>query len=271
MSAGIPLMQVDAFVKGPFSGNPAAVCWLEKPRDADWMQRVAQEMNLSETAFLEPQADGFGLRWFTPTTEVRLCGHATLASAHALEIWGRAPADGIIRFLTKSGWLTARRRGEGIELDFPATEQREAAAPPGLLEALGRPRPLFCGSGAGPLGDNFLLELETAAHVRAVKPDFGALRAVPVRSVVITAIGEPSSGYDFVSRFFAPSGGVDEDPVTGSAHTHLTPYWAKKLGRKALRAWQASPRGGELEVEWRGERVGLAGRCRTVFRGELEV
>lgn len=271
MSAGVPIMQVDAFVRGPFSGNPAAVCWLDSPRPAAWMQKVAQEMNLSETAFVEPGDNGFGLRWFTPGTEVNLCGHATLASARALQVWGRAAQDATMRFLTKSGWLTSRPKGERIELDFPATLQEEATPPRGLLAALGDPSWRFCGRGAGPLGDNYLLELESAERVRQARVNFAALREVAARSVVITAAAEPATEYDFISRFFAPSGGVDEDPVTGSAHTQLAPYWAKKLGRSVLLAWQASTRGGELEVEWRGDRVRLAGRCQTIWRGELEV
>lgn len=267
----MPIMHVDAFVKGPFSGNPAAVCWVESPRPDDWMQLVARELNLSETAFVTPRAGGFGLRWFTPATEVNLCGHATLASARALELWARAPTGGEMRFFTKSGWLTARSRGERIELDFPATQQQEAIAPPGLVAALSNPTVRFCGCGAGPLGDNYLLELGSAEQVRRTEPDFAALRRIAARSVVITAAAEPGSGYDFVSRFFAPRGGVDEDPVTGSAHTQLTPYWAGKLGRTSLRAWQASARGGELDVELRGDRVGLAGRCQAIWQGELVV
>lgn len=268
----IPLLQIDAFASRPFTGNPAAVCWLEHPRDAAWMQQVAAEMNLSETAFLEPHAEGFGLRWFTPTTEVNLCGHATLASAHALETWGRLAPGATARFLTRSGWLTAVRQGEWIELDFPAAEVKETPPPEGLEAALGAASRdwRYCGSGTGPLGSNFLIELADAAAVRTVAPDFAALRRLPLRSLAITAAGEAGSGYDFVSRFFAPSGGVNEDPVTGSAHTALTPYWARKLGRSRMRAYQASSRGGELRVEVQGARVKLGGQAVIVFRAELE-
>ncbi|HXR98747.1 MAG TPA: PhzF family phenazine biosynthesis protein [Terriglobales bacterium] len=266
----IPLLQVDAFAAAAFTGNPAAVCWLDEPRPAKWMKSVAAEMNLSETAFLEPGEGGFGLRWFTPTVEVDLCGHATLASAHALEQWGKLGAGETAIFHTRSGRLTAARRGEWIELDFPARASTAAPVPAGLLACLGAPvAVLHCATGAGAVGLNYLLELTSEREVRSVAPDFAALARLPLRSLSITAQGEVP--YDFVSRFFAPAGGVNEDPVTGSAHTQLTPYWAARLGRRQLRAWQASARGGELRLELAGDRVRMAGRAVTVFRGALEV
>ncbi|HUX68856.1 MAG TPA: PhzF family phenazine biosynthesis protein [Terriglobales bacterium] len=263
----IPLLQVDAFTDRAFGGNPAAVCWLEQPRAAEWMQQVAAEMNLSETAFVEPHPQGFGLRWFTPTVEVELCGHATLASAHALEVWGRLAPGQAARFLTRSGWLGAQRQGEWIELDFPARATEAAAMPPGLEQALGGVAASFCGRGPGPLGVNYLLELGSEAEVRAVRPDFAALARLPLRSLSIASAG--TAPYDFVSRFFAPGGGVNEDPVTGSAHTQLAPYWGKKLGKSEMLAYQASARGGRLRLRLAGERVLLGGQAVTVLRGEL--
>jgi PhzF family phenazine biosynthesis protein len=266
----IPLLQVDAFAAAAFGGNPAAVCWLETPRAAAWMQAVAAEMNLSETAFVEPREDGFGLRWFTPAVEVDLCGHATLASAHALEQWGKLEGGATAVFHTRSGRLTAARKGKWIELDFPARASTEAPVPEGLLACLGaRVEVAHCATGAGAVGINYLLELASEGEVRAVAPDFAALGRLPLRSLSITARG--TAPYDFVSRFFTPAGGVNEDPVTGSAHTQLTPYWAARLGRKQLRAWQASARGGELRLELVDDRVRMAGRAITVARGELMV
>jgi PhzF family phenazine biosynthesis protein len=266
---GIPLLQIDAFTGRAFAGNPAAVCWLEEPRPAAWMQAVAAEMNLSETAFLEPRADGFGLRWFTPKVEVDLCGHATLASAHALEIWGKLRAGEAARFWTRSGWLTAERRDGRIELNFPARGVTPAPAPEGLAAALGGVEPRACSRGGGPVGENYLVELASPAAVRAARPDFGALAQLALRSVAITAAGDVP--YDFTSRFFAPAAGVNEDPVTGSAHTQLGPYWGAKLGKDELLAYQASARGGELRLRLRGERIVLAGEAVTVLRGELNV
>ncbi len=263
----IPLLQIDAFTGRAFAGNPAAVCWLEAPRPAEWMQHVAAEMNLSETAFVEPRAEGFGLRWFTPKVEVDLCGHATLAAAHALEQWGRLAPGAAARFWTRSGWLAAVRRGPWIELDFPARASAAAALPEGLAAALGGVEARACQRGQGPVGENVLVELASAAAVRAARPDFGALARLPLRSVAITAAGE--SPYDFTSRFFAPAAGVNEDPVTGSAHTQLGPYWGAKLGRRELRAYQASARGGELRLRLEGERIVLAGEAVTVLQGEL--
>jgi predicted PhzF superfamily epimerase YddE/YHI9 len=254
------LLQIDAFTAEPFRGNPAAVCILDRPRDDAWMQAVAAEMNLSETAFLLAQDDGFSLRWFTPAVEVALCGHATLASAHAL--WSEGILDGVARFHTKSGLLTATRNGELIELDFPATHEERADAPDGLLASLGVANPRYVGRNKF----DYLVEVD---DVRSLDPDHALLRKIPVRGVIVTNRG--SGEYDFVSRFFAPGSGVDEDPVTGSAHCCLTPYWAAKLGKTKMVAYQASARGGVVRVRLEGDRVKLAGRAVTILRGDLVV
>lgn len=257
-----PIVQVDAFADRPFAGNPAAVCILDAPAGERWMQEVAAEMNLSETAFLHPSPDGWGLRWFTPEVEVELCGHATLASAHLLWEEGRLASSQTARFHTASGLLTAEREGEWIRMDFPSYPAEPAGAPAGLAEALGT-RVVHAGRSRFDL----LVEVESEAALRALRPDFAALARVDARGIVCTARGE--DGFDFVSRFFAPRVGIDEDPVTGSAHCVLAPYWAARLGRAALVGFQASRRGGVVRVEARGERVLLAGRAVTVMRGEL--
>ena len=260
------LIQVDAFTAAAFRGNPAAVCLLDDERDDAWMQNVAAEMNLSETAFLLRRDDGFSLRWFTPTIEVALCGHATLASAHAL--WEeKILADGErARFYTKSGILTADRNGEWIELDFPATAAQEAGAPEGLLDALGIARATFVGRNKF----DYLVEVDSEEAVRALAPDHARLRTIPVRGAIVTSRAS-NADYDFVSRFFAPGSGVDEDPVTGSAHCALAPYWSERLGRTDLTGYQASPRGGIVRVSVDGARVKLRGNAVTVLRGELVV
>jgi PhzF family phenazine biosynthesis protein len=255
------LLQVDAFTDIAFKGNPAAVCILDRERDAAWMQDVAKEMNLSETAFLLQHADGFGLRWFTPSVEVALCGHATLASAHAL--WEERVLETDARFHTLSGLLTATRNGDLIELDFPAKAEEKADAPPLLLESLGA-KPAYVGRNQF----DYLIEVETEDELRALSPDHARLRTIPVRGVIVTSRSSDPR-FDFVSRFFAPGSGVDEDPVTGSAHCALTPYWAKKLGKQQMTAYQASPRGGVVHVRLAGDRVKLGGRAVTVLRGEL--
>ena len=260
---GLRITQVDAFTDTPFAGNPAAVCLLPAPRDEGWMQKVAREMNLSETAFLVPQADGYALRWFTPAVEVALCGHATLASAHVLWEDGHLPPGRQARFHTKSGLLTGDRAGEWIELDFPAKREEPAPAPAGLAEALGA-APKYIGRNQF----DYLVEVDGEATVRGLKPDQGALAALPVRGVIVTARAD-SPGYDFVSRFFAPGSGVAEDPVTGSAHCALGPFWQSRLGKRELVAYQASPRGGVVRVRVAGERVILGGKAVTVLRGEL--
>jgi PhzF family phenazine biosynthesis protein len=258
------LLQIDAFTAEPFRGNPAAVCFLDRERDDAWLGNVAAEMNLSETAFLLPHEDGWSLRWFTPVAEVKLCGHATLASAHALWQEGAIAASDTARFHTLSGVLTASRDGDFIELDFPAKTEEEIAPPAGLLDALGTPHPRYVGRNEF----DYLVELASEGEVRALHPDFAVLRQLPVRGVIVTSRAS-TDGFDFVSRFFAPAFGVDEDPVTGSAHCCLTPYWAARLGKSELRAWQASARGDALRVRLAGDRVKLAGHAVTVLRGEL--
>jgi predicted PhzF superfamily epimerase YddE/YHI9 len=252
---------VDAFARGPFTGNPAAVCLLERPADARFMQQVAFEMNLSETAFVHPMNDGFGLRWFTPEVEVPLCGHATLASAHTLYELGRAQGD--IRFHTASGVLTCRKSGEDIALDFPRTIMQRVEPPQGLVESVG-----VKALSVWAKGSDYLVELASEAEVREAAPDFRALRRDDVRVVSITARASDAA-FDFVSRVFAPGSGIDEDPATGSAHCALTPFWAERLGKTRLCAFQASRRGGYLDVELVGERVELKGRAFTTMRGAL--
>ncbi|MEO0409379.1 MAG: PhzF family phenazine biosynthesis protein [Cyanobacteria bacterium P01_A01_bin.135] len=271
------LYQVDAFTNRPFAGNPAAVCLVPSPQPEAWMQQVAQEMNLSETAFVQrlenlsrSGAHQFNLRWFTPTTEVDLCGHATLASAHVLLSEGYLPEDAAIEFQTRSGPLTARSTAAGIELNFPATPVPAASAPPGLLDALGiTAAPEFVGKSRF----DYLIEVASEAQVRQMQPNFRELRHLPVRGIIVTSRGESSSSagdaYDMVSRFFAPGSGIDEDPVTGSAHCALGPFWQSRLGKAELLAYQASPRGGELRLLCQGDRVLLRGRAVTVLKGEL--
>lgn len=257
------IIQVDAFTDQPFGGNPAAVCVLEQPRDERWMQQVALEMNLAETAFLAPEADGFRLRWFTPTVEVRLCGHATLASSHVLWETGRLAADQQARFYTRSGLLTAERQGDWIELDLPAAVPAAVEPPADLLRALDiAPRSVSRDE------THWLVEVADEQTVRALQPDFRLLRQVPLKGVIVTSRAS-TPGYDFVSRFFAPQIGIDEDPVTGAAHCALGPYWQTRLGQDRFSAYQASARGGVLRVQVRGERVRLAGQAVTVMRGEL--
>ncbi len=262
---GIAIYQVDAFTDKPFAGNPAAVCILSEPRSESWMQNVAQEMNLSETAFLREQADGFGLRWFTPAVEVELCGHGTLASAHILWETGMLSTQEQARFHTRSGLLTAEQKGGEIELNFPATPEEPTEAPPGLGEALGA---TFRYIGRSKF--DYLVEVDSEQVVRSLAPDFALLRRLSIRGIMVTSVAT-SSGYDFVSRFFAPGAGIDEDPVTGSAHCCLGPYWRARLGKEELVAYQASRRGGVLRVRVAGDRVYLGGRAVTVLRGELGI
>ncbi|HSN83357.1 MAG TPA: PhzF family phenazine biosynthesis protein [Polyangiales bacterium] len=255
---------VDAFTHVAFAGNPAAVCVLSEPTTDDWMQSVAQEMNHSETAFCILRADGtVELRWFTPTREVRLCGHATMAAAHVLweEGW-LAPNKGL-RFSTLSGELIATPRGRIIELDFPARPASETSAPAGLLASLG-----VSAEWIGRDEDDYLLLLANEEAVRGCNPNFAALAEVDTRGVIITAPGDHDQ-VDFVSRFFAPRFGIDEDPVTGSAHCALAPFWSSRLGKTELTARQVSARGGELEVVLKGDRVTLRGTCATTLRGNL--
>lgn len=264
----VPLFQVDAFADRPFAGNPAAVCLLEAPADERWMQAVAGEMNLAETAFvvsLPPDGEGplFNLRWFTPTVEVPLCGHATLASAHVLWESGRLGPERPARFETLSGRLTCGRTETRIAMSFPANRPKPAAAPDGLAEALGT-RPL----GAWDAGPFLLVKAADAGVVRGLTPDPARVAALPADGVIVTAAGD-AAGIDFVSRMFAPRIGIAEDPVTGAAHCVLAPFWSDRLGREALTGYQASRRGGQVGVRVLGDRVELAGRAVTVLEGEL--
>ncbi len=255
---------VDAFTDRAFGGNPAAVCILDEPRDDGWRRDVAREMNLSETAFLEKRADGsYTLRWFTPAVEVDLCGHATLASAHILWETGEMAAGETARFHTRSGVLSAVKRGDWIEMDFPAEPEKPAEAPPELLEALGV-TPVYTGRNRF----DYLVEVGDELIVRELVPDMTRLKKVDMRGVIVTSRSR-SAGFDFVSRFFAPAVGVDEDPVTGSAHCCLGPYWGAKLGKTSLSALQVSARGGILRVGLKGDRVLIGGQAVTVLRAEL--
>jgi len=260
------LLQVDAFTSEPFKGNPAAACLLESEREDAWMQNVAAEMKLSATAFLLPRDDGFSLRWFTPAVEIALCGHATLASAHTLWEEKILGANDVARFHTKSGLLTATRANDWIELDFPATPEQPSDPHPALLESLGIASPVYVGRNKF----DYLVEVDSEEAVRTLQPDHAKLRSIPVRGVIVTSRAS-SGGFDFVSRFFAPGSGIDEDPVTGSAHCCLAPYWSARLGKNEMVAFQASPRGGVVRVRLAGDRVKLGGRAVTVLRGALEV
>lgn len=262
----LTMYQVDAFTSEPFKGNPAAVCLLEQPKDDSWMQAVAYEMNLSETAFLLPENDGYRLRWFTPKTEVKLCGHATLASAHVLYTEKLLPADREARFYTLSGLLTAAyEESTGlIELNFPAALPSACEIPAGLLEAL-PVKPLFIGR----VNDDYLVEVATEEEVRSVAPDYPRLAQI-VRGAIVTATAV-AKDYDFISRFFAPVEGINEDPVTGSAHCKLAPYWQAKLKKDRFTAYQASERGGYLELLMEGDRVRIGGKAVTILKGKMLV
>ncbi len=259
------VVQVDSFTAEPFLGNPAAVCVMGGPADETWMQRVAAEMNLSETAFLHPEDGAYRLRWFTPAIEVELCGHATLAAAHVLWEEGYVDSREAPTFLTQSGPLTAVREGGWIRLDFPARVAKSVELPPGLAEALGADP--VAGAQFGP---DYIVEVDSELVLRNLQPDFRAMAGLPVRAAIVTSRAA-APDYDFVSRFFEPIGGIDEDPVTGSAHCALAPYWAAKLGKLEMIAFQASKRGGVVRVEIHGDRVHLLGKAVTVLRGQLTV
>ena len=259
----IPLFHVDAFTDRPFAGNPAAVCLLPAWRDDRWLQAVAGEMNLSETAFLVKNTDGFELRWMTPAIEVALCGHATLASAHVIWQQNLVGPEDEIRFFTKSGTLRAARHGRDIELDFPLMPESPAEAPPGLLEALG-----VTARYVGKNQFDYLVEIESESALRGMSPDFKRLATLGVRGVIVTS-RSTDARFDFVSRFFAPGAGIDEDPVTGSAHCCLGDYWRKRLGKTEFVAYQASARGGVVKVKVTNERAYLSGQAVIVAKGEL--
>ncbi|KAA9002122.1 PhzF family phenazine biosynthesis protein [Paenibacillus spiritus] len=269
----IPLYIVDAFAAGPYTGNPAAVCLLDRAPDERFMALTAAEMNLSETAFAWPEEEGYRLRWFTPETEVELCGHATLATAHALWASGRLSHDDPALFHTRSGLLTAIRSPEGgIILNFPAYELLPASYP-GMASALGVEDSEL--EEVWTYGSNALAVLSSERAVRELSPDFAALRSLPVHAVAVTAKGPDAErggeagAYHFVSRFFAPAIGVEEDPVTGSAHAALAPYWSSRLNLDCMTGYQASRRGGTVGVRLEEGRVHLTGQAVTVVRGEL--
>jgi len=258
------LWLIDAFTDAAFAGNPAAVCLLKKAAPDGWMQSVALEMNQAETAFLVPQKDGFDLRWFTPTVEVDLCGHATLASAHMLWAKRKVKPTGTVRFHTRSGVLTAKKKAKWIQLDFPATPPVPCEAPTYLLDA-------FKASGSPAFKSifDYMVVLEKPSKLRGLKPDFRLLNAIETRGVIVTSPSD-EPGVDFLSRFFAPGVGVPEDPVTGSAHCALAPYWAGRLGKQKLVGRQASSRSGIVQVEVAGDRVHLGGQAVTVVKGTIE-
>jgi PhzF family phenazine biosynthesis protein len=259
-----PIFQVDAFTDRLFAGNPAAVVILDQQADPIWMQSIAREMNLSETAFVHPQQGGFHLQWFTPQVEVDLCGHATLATAHILWQIEMVKRTETIRFFTRSGWLAASLRDDLIELDFPSVPVIPADITEEIIKAVGL-RPDFVGIS----GEEWLFEYIDEKTIRDLRPDFSALKQRKGRALVVTA---PSAlpGIDFVSRYFAPWIGIDEDPVTGSSHCILGPYWGRKLGKSYLTAYQASSRGGTVNVRLSGDRTYVGGKAVTVFTGVLQ-
>ena len=260
----IRIVTVDAFTSVTFAGKPAAVCVMQDPRPEDWLRNVAREMNLSETAFLLPRDGEFDLRWLTPAVEVDLCGHATVASAHVLWEDGHLAPGEQARFHTRSGLLTADRHGDWIELDFPVKIATVAEPPAELLPALGVSSAVAVAKNAF----DYMVEIESEEELRALSPDHSTLRKIPVRGVIVTARSS-TNGFDFVSRFFAPGSGIDEDPVTGSAHTALGPYWGSKLGKGEMTAFQASARGGVVRLRLNGDRIILGGQAVTVMEATL--
>lgn len=261
---GQSIVQIDAFASKAFGGNPAAICLLSEPRSEEWMQNVALEMNLSETAFLIAKEGSFDLRWFTPALEVDLCGHATLASAHFLWEDGHVPSTEICNFDTRSGRLTAVKDGDWIEMTLPAKPVKTIDVPEGLSEALGA-KPVYVGLDSL---NYCLVEVESEAVLRNLEPDFARVAQLPFLAIAATAAAE-SQDIDFVSRFFAPSAGINEDPVTGSAHCALGPYWRKRLDKSRMTAYQASSRGGFVRVRVDGDKVHIGGQAVTVMRAEL--
>jgi PhzF family phenazine biosynthesis protein len=260
---GQAIVQIDAFTDRPFSGNPAAVCLMNEPGDETWMRKVAQEMNLSETAFLYPYEDGYHLRWLTPKAEVDLCGHATLATAHFLYEDGLAAPEEPVRFFTRSGWVSVSKDGPWLQLHFPTRPPQQIKPPRALLDALGLEAE-FVGTYPG----GYFVVAETDMAVRTVDPDMKALEQLAQPKCCVTAAD--STGHaDFISRLFAPALGIPEDPVNGNSHTALTPYWAERLGKRRLLARQASARGGELRLTLTDEGVIIAGQAVTVLRGQL--
>lgn len=267
----IPIYTVDAFTSKPFKGNPAAVCVLSEPISDTLMQNIAFELNLAETAFVckEEDKEGFNLRWMTPVSEVDLCGHATLATSHILWQTGICKKDETIHYNTKSGVLKADYHEGEIGLDFPAIPQKKIEYPKELVDAIGGVTPKYVGMTKW----NYLIELNSESDVRNLKPNFDIMLQLPGWGTIITAKADEGNkdGFDFVSRFFAPEKGIQEDPVTGSAHCALGPYWQKRLGKDSFKAFQASERGGVLGIKVSGDRVVLAGEAVTVIEGEINV
>jgi len=256
------IFTVDAFTDEPFAGNPAGVCILTEEREAHWMQSVASEMNLSETAYLKKSNNGYNLRWFTPKVEVELCGHATLASAHILFEKGYLKREEQARFHTRSGLLTAISKENWIELDFPKQPVKPSSPPTGLVESLGV-KPTFVGKNTL----YYFVEVASEAIVRGLKPNYVQLASVPVNAVAVTSKAT-TPGFDFISRFFAPALGIEEDPVTGSSHCGLAPFWEERLHKSELTAFQASARGGVIHVRVVSDRVYLGGKAVTILEGE---
>ena len=257
------IIQVDAFTRTPYRGNPAAVCLLESAADEVWMQIVAREMNLSETAFLFPEQMGYRLRWFGPNAEVDLCGHATLASAHVLWEEGIQPSDKEITFFSRSGILSARKQDDWVILNFPLEPASELPIPPALVEALGVELRY--------VGENrvdYIIEVESEEVLRSLNPDFGRLQRFSDRGFMVTSRSS-TPGYDYISRFFAPGRGVNEDPATGSSHCCLGPFWQERLKKNEFMAYQASLRGGVAKIRVLEDRVSIGGQAVTVLKGEL--
>lgn len=267
----LKIVQVDAFTDKPFAGNPAAVCVTEGPLDDELMRAIAQEMNLSETAFLHSIEGGYSLRWFTPAVEVDLCGHATLASAHVLWSEGHLAEGEPAKFKTKSGWLAARKQNDWIEMDFPSRPVEPVShVLPQLVKSL------CCGGTIRAVSKddvNYLVEVQSEAALAGLEPDFAEMKKLPVHGVIATAPADGDS-CDFVSRYFAPAVGINEDPVTGSAHASLAPYWQDRLGKASMQAKQISKRGGVVRVcieAANPDRVTISGQAITTLRGELQV
>ncbi len=261
---GHKIFQVDTFTDVAFGGNPAAVCLLDGPTDPRWLQKIAAEFNLSETAFVFKRDEGgYGLRWFTPTIEVDLCGHATIAAAHALFEEGLVPPGEYIRFYTKSGLLMTRLQGNWIEMNFPADIVRKVEIPPMLTEAIGI-EPRFVAKGKF----DYLVQLSSEAEVRELKPNMELLTGLPVRGIIVTA-ASGKKGIDFISRFFAPAAGISEDPVTGSAHCMLGVFYRELLGKTEMVGYQASKRGGTVKISMHEDRVLLSGQAVMISKGEV--
>jgi PhzF family phenazine biosynthesis protein len=259
----ISVFHVDAFTSRPFAGNAAAVCILDKPYADNWLQQVAGEMNLAATTFLYPQHDGYHVRWFSHQVELELCGHGTLASAHTLWEQGYLPHNKPVRFYTRAGLLVARHTDDWIELAFPAKPEEQVLEPQPILMASLGITPRYIGKSQL----DYLVEVPSEEDLRALRPNFALLATFPTRGIIVTAATNPASEYDFVSRFFCPAVGINEDPVTGSAHCVLSPFWSKRFGRAQLIGYQASQRGGIVRVHLDGDRVYLSGQAVTVLRG----